>query len=243
MWASSQGRTKPYFCLPDSGRQRGEDAAECFRAVLDLIGVAAVLVEKVYLEAARAEGEAALIELRAAIEQQIVVPTWRRAAGLGFLKPRDRRAAPDAGDRLYRIGARRERPRGQRARGGDFRRGVEVGPAPPHLRPRPQGAGDAEDRQQSHSRQARGLSCRHDRLTAAVAERAGARRGPRTRRKSRSPPETWPRRPRTAANDAAAASRIAPPAEALLYDRFSRAPCFLPCPLRPRAYTAKNCFT
>jgi len=55
--------------------RRDKIAAEHFRTILDFVGVSAVLVEEVYFRpSAHAKGEAALIKLGTAIDQQIVVP-------------------------------------------------------------------------------------------------------------------------------------------------------------------------
>ena len=61
-------------------------AAEYFRTILDFVGVSAVLIEEVYFRpSAHAKREAALTKLGTAIDQHIVVPPWRRAAGMNSL--------------------------------------------------------------------------------------------------------------------------------------------------------------
>ena len=75
---------------------------------MDFVGVSAILVEEVYFRpSAHAKGEAALIKLGTAIDQQIVVPPWRRAAGMNSLQSGNRRTVPNARDRRYPTGVRR----------------------------------------------------------------------------------------------------------------------------------------
>jgi hypothetical protein len=121
----------PGHSLPLVARRGGENAAEYFGAILNFVGVTAVPVEKIYFRAfAHVKGEAAFIQLGIAIEQHIVVPAWRRAAGMKRLQTFDRRAIPNTSDGRDRIGIRREILGGQGACRFDVGIGVEVGPVP-----------------------------------------------------------------------------------------------------------------
>ena len=106
-------------------------AAEHFRTILDFVGVSALLVEEVYFwPIAHAKREAALTKLGIAIDQHIVVPPWRRAAGMNSLQTGNRRTVPNARDRRYPIGARRLILSCQSAGRSDFGIWIEVGPIP-----------------------------------------------------------------------------------------------------------------
>jgi len=106
-------------------------AAEHFKTILDFVGVSAVFIEEIYFwPPAHTKREAALIKLGTAIDQHIVVPPWRRAAGMKSLQSGNRRTVPNARDRRYPIGARRLILSCQSAGRGDFCIGIEVGPIP-----------------------------------------------------------------------------------------------------------------
>ena len=106
-------------------------AAEHFRTILDFVGVSALLVEEVYFwPIAHAKREAALTKLGIAIDQHIVVPPWRRAAGMNSLQTGNRRTVPNAGNGRYPIGARRLILSCQSAGRSDFGIWIEVGPIP-----------------------------------------------------------------------------------------------------------------
>ena len=94
---------------------------------MDFVGVSAVLVEEVYFWApAHAKREAALFKLGTAIDQHIVVPPWRRAAGMNSLQTGNRRTVPNTGDRRYPIRTRRLILGCQSAGRGDFGIWIEV---------------------------------------------------------------------------------------------------------------------
>ena len=111
--------------------RRDKFAAEHFWTILDFVGVSAILIEEVYFwSAAHAKREAALTKLGAAIDQHIVVPPWRRAAGMNSLQTGNRRTVPNTRDRRYPIGARRLILSCQSAGRGNFCIWIEVGPVP-----------------------------------------------------------------------------------------------------------------
>src|SRR5208283_2691619 len=105
--------------------RRDKGAAEYFKTILDFVGVSALLIEEVYFRpSAHAKREAALTKLGAAIDQYIVVPPWRRAAGMNSLQTGNRRTIPNAGNGRYPIGARRLILGCQCAGRGDFGIGI-----------------------------------------------------------------------------------------------------------------------
>ncbi len=126
-----------------AARRRDKGAAEYFRTILDFVGVSALLIEEVYFRpSAHAKREAALTKLGTAIDQHIVVPPGRRAAGMNSLQSANRRTVPNAGNGRYPIGDRRLILSCQSAGRGDFGIGIEVGPFPQDVRFGLQWAGD-----------------------------------------------------------------------------------------------------
>ena len=114
-----------------AARRRDKGAAENFRTILDFVGVSALLIEEVYFwSPTHAKREAALTKLGIAIDQHIVVPPWRRAAGMNSLQTDNRRTVPNTRNGRYPIGARRLILSCQSAGRGDFGIGIEVGPVP-----------------------------------------------------------------------------------------------------------------